>query len=115
MYICIYIYVYMYIYIYVYIYIYTCIHTYIIHRILAQVSDDSLDALDAERDSSRSPARSVVGLVLYRVALLAKLWISKYQIVSSCLYPSDARHILLLVGGLEHFYFSISWECHHPN
>ena len=66
-----------------YIYIYTCIHTYIIHRILAQVSDDSLDALDAERDSSRSPARSVVGLVLYRVALLAKLWISKYQIVSS--------------------------------
>jgi hypothetical protein len=22
---------------------------------------------------------------------------------------------LKLVGGLEHFYFSIYWECHHPN
>ena len=20
-----------------------------------------------------------------------------------------------LVGGLEHFYFPICWECHHPN
>jgi len=26
------------------------------------------------------------------------------------------RHIYILVGGLEHeFYFSIDWECHHPN
>ena len=27
----------------------------------------------------------------------------------------DSREFFILVGGLEHFYFPIHWECHPPN
>ena len=44
-------------------------------------------------------------------------------VVRSCIKQGPSMYMvwywvqakLLLVGGLEHFYFPISWECHHPN
>jgi hypothetical protein len=38
------------------------------------------------------------------------LMINRITFSNYCIY------IYILVGGLEHeFYFSIYWECHHPN
>ena len=30
-------------------------------------------------------------------------------------FKDRIKKYLYLIGGLEHFSFSIYWECHHPN
>ena len=49
---------------------------------------------------------------------VSKLFI--YEAMSTNVWKTHATHITsynqyILVGGLERFYFSIYWECHHPN
>ena len=66
-------------------------------------------------------SQALVVKVLHCTILLIELpvFIFTYSwilIISFLLLKSYGTHSLLLVGGLEHdFYFSIYWECHHPN